>query len=508
MTDPLGAISEQSDGVGHAFESLSLKDDGVVQQLRSSSGHNFQPAIGKLSSDVLSEIFSFVCDDCILTSRTSTPVVLPHVSRFWRALALGCPTLWSSIHIGDCPYIVMDGERAIFLDRVARAVHMYLARSNSVPIDFECRYLYATAKDLRSAIGFIVDHSLRWRRISISADLLQFLDGARGHLPLLESAEVMDADCGDIPSGFDLFSDSPRLKRWRCDYSLSRIVLPWAQLEDVAFRIDCRPGLAPVNSQLCRLRKAVVNDGNFSDTEHQPDIIRPPTLVELTVQSMLSPTIGLVPRNPARFLDKCTFDHLRSLSIRPDGTVDATKFGNISWSHVGFMRMVERSQLGHTLRRLVLHRVMLSIVELLEVLRALPCLKCLDVRDPVPASSAEVAACGVPLSTGRLLEALTDKHAERSEVIVPHLQRLTLHGQMATNDATVIGLVQSRPSLIDLVLQFTDSAGFARPSPLSEVAQAILSEMMNWRRCLGATALGGMPFVAQTVAKSMGPVSW
>ncbi|KAL1667978.1 hypothetical protein GGF50DRAFT_47437 [Schizophyllum commune] len=385
-----GVISERSDDVGHAFESLSLKNAAVTQQSRSSFGHDFQPAIDRLSRDILLEIFSFVCNDCILTSRTSTPVVISHVSRFWRALALGCSTLWSTIQTGDCPYISHLSRQS------ARAVRMYLARSNSAPIDFECRHLYAVVEDLRSAVGFIVNHSLRWRRILISSDLLQLLDGARGRLPMLESAEVVDNDCGSIPSGFDLFSVSPRLKRWRCDYSLSRNVLPWAQLEDVAFKVDYEPGLAPIIFQMRRLREAVVDvvtQGDFSDTVHKPDIVWPPTLVNLIVQVKLSPTTALLP-NPAGFLDRCTFDHLQSLSIRPDEVMDGTKLGNIGWSHVVFMRMVERTQLGRTLRRLALRRVMLSIKELLEVLRALSCLTSLNIWDPTPPARPKLWVAG------------------------------------------------------------------------------------------------------------------
>ena len=138
-------------------------------------------------------------------------------------------------------------------------------------------------------------------------------------------------DCGNIPSGFGLFSVSPRLKRWRCDYSLSRNVLPWAQLEDVAFKVDYEPGLAPIIFQMRRLREAVVDvvtQGDFSDTVQEPDIVWPPTLVNLIVQVKLSPTTALVP-NPIGFLDRCTFDHLQSLSIRPDEVMDGIKRGNI-----------------------------------------------------------------------------------------------------------------------------------------------------------------------------------
>ena len=96
-------------------------------------------------------------------------------------------------------------------------------------------------------------------------------------------------------------------------------------------------------------------------------------------------------------------------------------------------------------------------------------------------------AGGIPLFTGRILEALAGKHDERLDAFVPHLQRLILRGKMETNDATVVALVRSRPRLVELVLQFTESEGFARPSPLSEAAQATLSELLAPRRCVETT---------------------
>ena len=54
---------------------------------------------------------------------------------------------------------------------------------------------------------------------------------------------------------------------------------------------------------------------------------------------------------------------------------------------------------------------------------------------------------------------------------------------METDDATIVALVRSRPRLVELALQFTDSEGFARPSPLSKAAQATLSELLAPRRC-------------------------
>ncbi|TRM56794.1 hypothetical protein BD626DRAFT_587082 [Schizophyllum amplum] len=357
----------------HRIESASKLGDG--QAVLSSTSRALSSPITTVYPDVLLYIFSLVCADCEITSPHSTPVVLSHVCRHWRRLTLGCPPLWSTIHTGYCPYIEGDDMRAslddgsyikderkpsAFIARVARTVDMYLARSQPAPLDIECRDLYGSIAEVREAVGAIVDHSERWQHLTISADLLSFVDAARGRMPLLERAAVFDdsVNCVDIPTPFNTFATAPRLTRWACDYELHRVTLPWAQLEEVEFEeiefeeIDAER-LARVVPEMVRLRRVVAH---MHDAPPPPPtqegraqegrIEWPPSLDSFTLIMKAEPEDYT---RPAGFLALCTLPpHLRALRVEPecwDAPGEGVRY-NIGWDHGVFMRMAARSGLG------------------------------------------------------------------------------------------------------------------------------------------------------------------
>ncbi|TFK68648.1 hypothetical protein BDN72DRAFT_960138 [Pluteus cervinus] len=59
--------------------------------------------VGRLSSELVVEIFTYLQQEQQWSSPKKTPFILTltHVSRSWRAIALNCPALWNEIFFSD-----------------------------------------------------------------------------------------------------------------------------------------------------------------------------------------------------------------------------------------------------------------------------------------------------------------------------------------------------------------------------------------------------------------------
>lgn len=85
------------------------------------------------------------------------PIVLSHVSRLWRQMALGNSTLWTTIFAHN--------ERSIDL------VHVFLERSGQCPLDITCDFNGSEAiwyGRILEGVDEMIKHSRRWRQFHVA----------------------------------------------------------------------------------------------------------------------------------------------------------------------------------------------------------------------------------------------------------------------------------------------------------------------------------------------------
>ncbi|KAL1741671.1 hypothetical protein HDZ31DRAFT_13446, partial [Schizophyllum fasciatum] len=335
--------------------------------------------------DILLEIFAHVCNG-VSSTPVSVPINLSRVCTLWRALMLSRPSLWSRIHTGSWPYDDLQEYdidepppytpsdiklRAKFVSAMGRNVDLCLERSKTKPLDIDCHLAQASPDNLRTALGAVMVHSERWRQISVSVNVLPLLQLVRGKMPNLESATVMESYrlYDDIaPEPYPVFHPAPRLTRRACGFGLNEVLLPWAQLIEVEFRVGFfRPRwMDEYIPKLSCLRRAVVE--MHSPWSRSPategSTIWPKTLDALTL--VMRPTNYDTYSDPGPFFRECTFPDLAALDIefRPQGL--GHRSDNSKWSHEAFTHMIYRSpMLQGNLRVFALRHIRIPLADLL-----------------------------------------------------------------------------------------------------------------------------------------------
>ncbi|KAL1667980.1 hypothetical protein GGF50DRAFT_111785 [Schizophyllum commune] len=414
--------------------------------------------INEFSAEILIEIFSLVCADKYsrTTSRVSNALAISHVCQLWRSVSLSCSSLWSTICLGSC----LRGGPSL-----ARLVDLYCARSRQSPLDIECNATYRES-NLKDAFAALANHSERWRSVDVRPQLIEYF--GRVHMPRLESATILDNNSSDRIQNEPLriFADTPRLARWKCDFGLSKISLPWAQLTELEFMASrAHAGwLAAVVPRMRLLRRLVVHIvvPHPQGTPHvaaRSRIVFPSTLRDLSL-------IGQ--GDPEFLISSSTFTRLEDLAIRRCR----------AWSHDAFMRMAERSMLHDTLRAFTLKNVRIGFADLLQVLRLLARLTTLRVCDP--SLDEDPSYAPRQLNAGGLLAALTmSSAAVTSELLLPHLEKLSLEGRLAIADEALIDMVSSRPGLRELALQFVGDGHLKCDVPLTKATLDSLASLVG-----------------------------
>ncbi|KAJ6476801.1 hypothetical protein C8R45DRAFT_1007908 [Mycena sanguinolenta] len=186
-----------------------------------------QLTLETLPDDVLIEILRLVARFPVPDNRSHPfPIVASRVNRHFRAVALTCPELWSSIR----------------LSRRLRSWHWaptFLSRSGSYPLDisislehYRPEYPVPDAPiPLRRALAIIGPHLARWRTFSLRCwesqleELVTFME--RSSIPArLESAHISLVDnlwpeLGSLPPLAHVFG-SPNLRFFRTNAQLEQ----------------------------------------------------------------------------------------------------------------------------------------------------------------------------------------------------------------------------------------------------------------------------------------------
>lgn len=222
-------------------------------------------------------------------SEKVAPLLLAHVCRHWRQLALDTPRLWTRL------FLLFDGKvirSARLLNSQYDALSFWLERSRSLPISIRCVRgddfiesepsfrSWSEPEDNYNAARKIVDllhqHKDRWENVSIDlseAGLVRFYEPGDHSYPLLKTLELMQPSYEVEGEGYDecqelCINSAPELQA---------VSLTGMQEDDyVTLPQGMPPGLRSLglnsmclritqDAQSCQIRKLVLNKVELSD---------------------------------------------------------------------------------------------------------------------------------------------------------------------------------------------------------------------------------------------------
>lgn len=200
-----------------------LQNNREGDSLRPQSTDNKNPLadfkFDNLPTELLVEIFRHAraddpCD--AYKEKYRYPVALSHVCRYWREVAVGAPTLWTSIRI-----------LARYTEVTTQAALIYMERSKTCPIFLTW---FTDPTDVLAVIGgVIIPGAERWQRITLIAGSKIAPDALLAAMepldfPILQDVEI--SSCGPFVEPFSpkstLCRNAPLLRRcrFRDTYSL------------------------------------------------------------------------------------------------------------------------------------------------------------------------------------------------------------------------------------------------------------------------------------------------
>jgi len=189
------------------------KYEDAVRQLKSQ--RNLLAVVAKVPPEIISKIFMFCAASCASELNTLAWIKVAHVSRHWRAVALGCPALWSTPVFSSSKW-----------------AHEMIKRSKMAPLTIKADLSLMTPKMIE-AVQNALKHISRTTHLQFTASN-GTIDKLLGHLeqpaPFLESLSVSNSypnyhhlvERYAFPDSF-LQGDAPRLR----DLELIRCSIPW-----------------------------------------------------------------------------------------------------------------------------------------------------------------------------------------------------------------------------------------------------------------------------------------
>ncbi|KAJ7430424.1 hypothetical protein B0H11DRAFT_943375 [Mycena galericulata] len=253
-------IERQILDLNTAIQELRAEQDLIKKQL-----DEYKYPILALPNEIVSEIFIHflpVYPLCPPQTGLLSPILLTHICRKWREIALTTPALWRAILI--CHDKNLNEEQQV------HALEIWLSRSGCCPLSIHMEDFDSISMD--ECIEVIAPHRARLEhaKLQMTQDGVQSIQGP---MPLLRQISIR------LP--YDLlpphlaFHDIPRLRAatlW--DSQFTNNLLPWSQLTSLTL-------VATTPSECTRILKETANLVHcklfISEDEYirQPDISLP-----------------------------------------------------------------------------------------------------------------------------------------------------------------------------------------------------------------------------------------
>ncbi|KAJ7912091.1 hypothetical protein B0H13DRAFT_555228 [Mycena leptocephala] len=331
-------------------------------------------SIRRIPPEILAEIFT-LCRNNSLDSETystadprEAPMLLGHISSYWRSICHGTPLLWDQVQL-------ISGLGMPELP----CVKEILARSRNVPLFVQLTTPHGMSLrqepmclPVEPVVGLFLDLHRRIKTITLHIPSLNLLPPHNMQsFPILASLDIILADANgepDVTSVLSVFKDAPSLRSVsliaHCSPAQSFVpALPWTQLTELRLHMPISLRDAYVILTRCqKLQIARLSDCTRSDNiERVEHIVQ---LADLWIFDFATEGDDVVPDT---FFDAFSFPNLRALVIRAD-----------CWSPHILLTFHDRSRFQ--LQSLELDGLFLSSDEVVELLKLLPTLRQLELK--------------------------------------------------------------------------------------------------------------------------------
>ncbi|KAJ7224764.1 hypothetical protein C8J57DRAFT_1390740 [Mycena rebaudengoi] len=412
----------------------------------------------RLPDDVVQEIFQASLPPLNSSmSGKESPLLLCHICRAWRHLALHTPTLWTSLHIAA----PSAGNHSAFVKK-NNIVNAWLSRSGSLPLSISCNIVSSTFGIMTEAyitmiLETLVRYSRRWQHVRfVLPNYTVFLPLATLNakdVPMLQSMSIKgfthqpsDPDWESVS-----FINTPTLRSASFAYDsahLLQVPICWGQLLHLSLRVDAqsfRPiaGAQPVISTAevftilaqCALLETFAFTIPLPVPHQLPSVIcRMEHLRQLYVS-------GGNPRTAPPFFSRLELPVLRRLEFHGSTS---------SRGPLPFLPILASTNL---LESLGLNVHEMTAARLIECLRLVPALQELQlIDDPKPSVDPTRGARLDPIS-GRMLlpedrhsiiAMLTPRPDDTGPVLCPRLRRVMLQRFRLVADKVLLEFIRAR----------------------------------------------------------------
>ncbi|KAJ7917109.1 hypothetical protein B0H13DRAFT_2444639 [Mycena leptocephala] len=323
--------------------------------------------------------------------------------------------------------------------RLTYLLKVAIERSGAYPLRLNVEAAWPGEISGTPAMAVLGQHSQRWQaaNLRINSQTFKTISFTRGNFHLLEALVLH----GSFPYQLDIFEGAPRLREvtlrsWR-DIEPPR--LPWGQLRTLNYEIDTAPCLRELMRLIRRCTTLTAVNFLVDISGLSPQLGLPPvdahlTCLTIALQNTRIPNSDSTQVTEAfsEIMGTFTLPRIKRLSIRMNSPRP------ISWPQGQFLTFFTRSSCRETLTSLVLHRMMITDVELLVCLTGLPRLETLAIAD-VPSVDGSTDHIIV---TDALLDELT--RTAGTAHLIPHLHVFRFTSLFRFNQQALLDVVNSR----------------------------------------------------------------
>ncbi|KAJ7472644.1 hypothetical protein FB451DRAFT_1250241 [Mycena latifolia] len=397
----------------------------------------------RLPEDVVAEIFTAALpsDRNSVMSGAESPLLLCHLCRAWRRLALSTPRLWTTLHI------VAPGTPSKLLE-IDKCIDAWLSRSGSLPLSISIARSQTAAFgfDVSKLVETLIRFSNRWNHLhlllSLHSSFKPLATLSADDVPLLQSVVI---DGPDIESDTMSFMSTNLLRLSLRQPHFRYPPVRWGQLRHLSIGYNADPRLgtspAPTVGVLAIMRQCPdLETCSVAIHRELQNAVEAPCHLEKLWQ------LCVLDWDPApEFFRALVLPNLRSLEysmlVANGGNSLAFTPLLISTNHI------ERLSLS-------VPAVPTSLFP--EILHLTPMLQELSLRwEPI----------ATPDSDGDLITLLTPSTSDPRRTLCPHLRVLNILHFVALTDQALLGFIRARTAThLEQVASLSSiRATFSRP---------------------------------------------